>query len=322
MRKEPYDPTDANPDPITGQPGAHPIGTGVGAAGAGVIGTAVGGAIGGPVGAVVGAAIGAVAGGLAGKGAAEQINPTMEADYWRDNYTSRPYVKSGQRYEDYEPAYRTGYEGYSRYASSGRTYDQVEPDLRRDYEQQYGGNKLGWEQAKYATKDAWDRLANALPGDRDRPGDSDYLEHSDRQQDLTNQRLDLYEERLVADKHRDKVGEVTVGKHVETEKTHVAMPIEKERVVVERVEPIDAGTPVSADVVDFGEAEVARMDVYEEVPDIHKQTIVREEVNVKKVVDQEVVSADEKLRRETLDVDASNPTITNQPTDRTRRDRF
>ncbi|HEY9615556.1 MAG TPA: YsnF/AvaK domain-containing protein [Microcoleaceae cyanobacterium] len=307
---QPFDSADANPDPITGQPGAHPVGTGIGAAGAGVIGTVVGGAIGGPVGAVVGAAIGAVAGGLVGKGAAEQINPTVEEEYWRTNYASRPYVEQGRRYEDYEPAYRTGYEGYSRHASSGRTYDEVEPELKRDYEQRHGGAGLAWEKAKHATKDAWNRVADAMPGDR---------EHH---HDTADQTINLYEERVVADKHRDKVGEVIVGKHVETETTHVSVPIEKERVVVERVSPADAGTPVSPDVIDFGQAEVARMDVYEEVPDIHKETIVREEVNVKKVVDQEVVNADEEIRRETLDIDAPNQVITNESPNRPINDRF
>ena len=54
-----------HPDPITGEPGAHPVGVGVGAIGAGLAGAAIG-AIAGPLGALVGAAIGAVAGGIAG----------------------------------------------------------------------------------------------------------------------------------------------------------------------------------------------------------------------------------------------------------------
>ena len=56
----------AHPDPITGEPGAHPVGVGVGALSAGAAGAAIG-AIGGPIGVLIGAAIGAVAGGLAGK---------------------------------------------------------------------------------------------------------------------------------------------------------------------------------------------------------------------------------------------------------------
>ncbi|MFQ4135264.1 glycine zipper family protein [Nodosilinea sp. PGN35] len=149
---------DANPDPITGQPGAHPVGTGVGAAGAGVVGTAIGGVVGGPVGAVVGAAVGAVAGGLVGKNTAEKIDPTIEDSYWRTNYKSRPYATTDHTYDDYSPAYRTGYEGYGNYSQQGLTYDQAEPRLKEDYERQYSGHRLGWDSARHASRDAWDRV--------------------------------------------------------------------------------------------------------------------------------------------------------------------
>lgn len=56
----------AHLDPITGEPGAHPVGVGVGALGAGAAGAVIGAVLG-PIGAVIGAAFGAVAGGLAGK---------------------------------------------------------------------------------------------------------------------------------------------------------------------------------------------------------------------------------------------------------------
>jgi outer membrane lipoprotein SlyB len=70
------DDKDANRDPISGQPGAHPVGTGIGAAGVGSAATAVGAVVGGPVGAAVGAVVGSVVGGLVGKGTAEKIDPT------------------------------------------------------------------------------------------------------------------------------------------------------------------------------------------------------------------------------------------------------
>jgi hypothetical protein len=159
---------DANPDPITGESGAHPVGTGVGAASAGAVGTAIGGAVGGPVGAVVGAVVGSVAGGLVGKSAAEAIDPTVETDYWKNNYNSRPYYESDYTYDDYEPAYRTGFEGYRTHY--GRTYDDVEPELQRDYERNHGGGRLAWEKAKHATRDAWDRVERAIPGDADHDG--------------------------------------------------------------------------------------------------------------------------------------------------------
>lgn len=153
--------TDANLDPISGETGSHPVGTGVGAAGAGTAATVIGGVVGGPVGAVVGAVIGSVVGGLAGKNVAEQANPTFEDNDWQETYTSSSYAEQDKTYEDYQPAYRTGYEGYDRYGHSGRTYSEVETDLQRDYQANQTGS-LPWEQARHAVKDAWDRAATAI----------------------------------------------------------------------------------------------------------------------------------------------------------------
>ncbi|UNU24334.1 hypothetical protein [Microcoleus vaginatus] len=161
---------DANLDPISGEKGAHPVATGIGAAGAGAAGAAIGGAIGGPVGAVVGAVVGSFSGGLVGKGVGEAIDPTVEDAYWQSNYSSRPYVETSATYEDYQPAYRTGYEGYSRYRGSGKSFNEIEHDLQRDYETNRGKSKVTWEKAKPATRDAWDRVERAVPGDIDKDG--------------------------------------------------------------------------------------------------------------------------------------------------------
>ncbi|WP_066375523.1 MULTISPECIES: DUF2382 domain-containing protein [unclassified Anabaena] len=118
-----------------------------------------------------------------------------------------------------------------------------------------------------------------------------------------HQNLRLYEERLVANKSRMKTGEVAVGKHVETETARVAVPIEKERVVIERTTPEDAGRVVSPGEADFRDTEATHVDIYEESPEIRKEAVVREEVKVKKVVEQDTVEAEETLRREELDID-------------------
>jgi len=267
---------DANRDPISGEPGAHPVGTGIGAAGAGAMGAAIGGVVGGPIGAVVGTVIGSVAGGLMGKGAAEAVNPTEEDTYWQNNYASRPYVEPDTGYDAYQPAYNTGYEGFNRYAETEKTYDEIEPELQSHYEQNYASSGVPWEKAKHAARDAY---------------------------------IKLYEERLVADKQRVKAGEVTVGKHIETDTARVAVPVEKERVVVERITPTDAGVAVNPATVNFGSSETARIDVYEETADIQKQAFVREEVNVRKEVQQEVVQVEEKVRREELDIDTHGQSV-------------
>ncbi len=127
--------------------------------------------------------------------------------------------------------------------------------------------------------------------------------------DRDHQTIKLYQERLIASKTRVKTGEVAIGKHVETETERVSVPIEKERVVIERLTPTDAGRPVAPGSVHFGEGEVAHMEIYEETPDIQKEAFVREEVRVNKVVEQETVQAQDTIRREELDVDAGGKTV-------------
>ena len=159
----------SNKDTISGAPGAHPAGVGAGA----VAGAATGAALGsmaGPVGTVIGGAAGAVAGGLAGKGAAESVNPTAEDSYWRDNYTKTPGYKSDYTYDDYAPAYRTGYTGWERAQASGGTWDTHEPHLRSEYERIKGKSRLNWEEAKGAARAGWDRIERAMPGDADKDG--------------------------------------------------------------------------------------------------------------------------------------------------------
>jgi|CXWL01.1.fsa_nt_gi hypothetical protein len=157
-----------NPDPLTGEAGSHPIGTGVGAVGGALTGAAVGAAVGGPVGAALGGAIGAASGGLAGKGLAEGLNPTLEDEYWRITYVRRPYVPAGRPYEDYQSAYRYGWEASERYP--GRTFEELEADLAAGWDKFKGESRLAWLEAKAATRDAWYRVRHAFSEatDRDR----------------------------------------------------------------------------------------------------------------------------------------------------------
>lgn len=153
---------DSNPDPITGEPGAHPLGVAGGASGGALAGAAIG-AVGGPIGAAVGGAIGAVAGGLAGKAAGEAVNPTEEDAYWRENHTSRPYFKTGRTYDDYRPAYAYGWESASRY--HGRKFEDVESDLSRGWDKARGATRAEWNDMKAATRDAFERAQTRMsPG--------------------------------------------------------------------------------------------------------------------------------------------------------------
>ncbi|MEP6955580.1 MAG: hypothetical protein ABI883_02050 [Chthoniobacterales bacterium] len=158
---------DLNQDPITGEPGSHPIGTGVGTTGGGLTGAAIGAAVGGPVGAAVGAVVGGIVGAYGGRGVAEAVNPTLEEKYWRENHSSRVWADESASYDHFAPAYRTGYEGITKY--SGREYHEIEGDLARDYEKNDAHPAIPWDRARPAVRAAWDRVAGVTgPRDTDR----------------------------------------------------------------------------------------------------------------------------------------------------------
>ncbi|HTH80844.1 MAG TPA: PA2169 family four-helix-bundle protein [Ramlibacter sp.] len=148
---------DLNRDPITDQPGSHPVGTGVGAVGGAVAGAAAG-AAGGPAGMAVGGVVGAIVGGLAGHAAAEAIDPTAEEKHWRDNYQREPYYEQGRSFEDYAPAYRMGVTGRTRYD----TWETAEPQLRDQWQRERGTSELSWDKAQPASRAAWDRVDDSL----------------------------------------------------------------------------------------------------------------------------------------------------------------
>jgi hypothetical protein len=158
---------DLNKDPLTGEPGAHPVGVGIGAALGGAAAGAAAGAVGGPVGAAVGAAVGGIAGGYAGKAAGEAIDPTREDAYWRQNYPSRPYYAAETPYDTYAPAYRYGWESAVRYDEQydEADFDTVAPKLQEDWEKSGPSRGLPWERAKHATRDAWERAAARRRGE-------------------------------------------------------------------------------------------------------------------------------------------------------------
>lgn len=121
-------------------------------------------------------------------------------------------------------------------------------------------------------------------------------------------KIRLYEERLMVNKQKAKTGEVAIGKRIETETAKVSVPVEKERVVIERTDTVGT-TAVAPGTVTFGDAEVARVEVYEETADIKKQAFVREEVNVRKEVERDTVEARETIRREELEVETDGEVI-------------
>ena len=214
--------------------------------------------------------------------------------------------------------------------SQGLTKDQVEKlpkydsgmTVDNDYEERVRSVYRGLATTGTGTTARTGTGATATTGNRNAYASNSY--NYDREPSLYShqetdgrQSLKLYEERLVANKDRFRTGGVSIGKRVETETANVSVPVEKERVVIERTTPTDASV-VTPGEANFNSGEVARVEVYEETANIEKQAFVREEVNVRKEVEKDVVSANETVRREELDVETDGDAVINRNQDRNR----
>jgi hypothetical protein len=153
-----------NEDPISGELGSHPVAAGVGTVLGGVAAGAIAGSVAGPIGTIVGTIVGGVAGGLGGKAVGESLDPSVETDFWKAEYTKRPYYDNRFGFDSYRPAYQAGWES----TTSGQDWIASEPLAKKKFEEaswenEGGAPKLTWKEAKEAAKDAYDR-ASGLRG--------------------------------------------------------------------------------------------------------------------------------------------------------------
>jgi uncharacterized protein (TIGR02271 family) len=292
---------DANPDPITGAPGSHPVGTGVGAAAGGAAGIgaamAAGAAAGstvGPVGTAVGAAIGAVAGGLAGKAVAENIDPTAEDAYWRENYKTRPYFSKDKDYAAYAPAYRLGWE--SRSTSKYKSFEEAEPELRTRWEREQGKTGLGWDKARLASRDAWERIGQggraAIP---------------------------VVEEQLQVGKREVEQGGVRIHTTQTEKPVQASVNLREEQVNVER-HRVDR--PAStADLNQPGRDAAVEVTAKSEVPIVNKEARVVEEVVVNKDVKERAETVRDSVRKTDVKVEKVEGDATTREANRSKTDR-
>jgi uncharacterized protein (TIGR02271 family) len=293
---------DSNPDPITGAPGSHPVGTGVGAAAGGAAGVgaamaagAVAGSAVGPVGTAVGAAIGAVAGGLAGKAVAENVDPTAEDAYWRENYKTRPYASKDRDYTAYAPAYRLGWE--SRGTSKYNTFEEAEPELRSRWEREHASTGLGWDNARHASRDAWERIGQggraAIP---------------------------VVEEQLQVGKREVEQGGVRIHTQQTERPVEANVNLREERVNVERHRVDRPAT--AADLNQPGRDAAIEVTATSEVPVVAKEARVVEEVVVNKEVNERTETVRDSVRKTDVRVEkVEGDATTSRDTNRTKTDR-
>lgn len=145
----------------------HSIGEGTGAGAGAIAGAAIGSAAG-PLGTVVGAVVGAIGGAKAGGAIAEVVNPTAYTEHFQKTYNTTSYYNKERDWNDYEPAYKYGYDQYGSYA--GRKFDDVEGDLERSWNSTKANTDLAWNEARGAVKDGWHYIERAMPGDADGDG--------------------------------------------------------------------------------------------------------------------------------------------------------
>ena len=126
--------------------------------------------------------------------------------------------------------------------------------------------------------------------------DDDILERDDLSK---NEKIRLHEERLRVNKERVQSGEIGLRKDVVTETQEVEVPVEKERVTVER-------RAVDEDVdpnYQFDEnAEEIKIPIHEERVTVGKETVATEEVEINRENVTENQKVSEEVRKERLDV--------------------
>ncbi|MES2569943.1 MAG: YsnF/AvaK domain-containing protein, partial [Verrucomicrobiota bacterium] len=221
--------------------------------------------------------VGAMAGAYGGKAVAEAIDPAAEETYWRERFQSEPYVKQERTYEDYQPAYRTGYEGFSKY-EPGTRFEEAEATLKEDYTST-GQASVPWEEARPAAEAAWQRVERGEAV-----------------------RVPLTEEQLEVSKRQVESGGVRVRKVVKTETVNQPVELSHEEIVVERTDVSGEGTvPAEA----FKEGEVY-MPLKKEEAVVEISAHLAGEVNVRKVEKSNVEQVQGQIRKEDVEVEEEN----------------
>ena len=133
-----------------------------------------------------------------------------------------------------------------------------------------------------------------------------------RMDDEDEERMTLREERLNVDKENVQVGEVGVDKHVTTRLEEFDVPVDREEVTVER-RPVD-GNP-TLDVYSRDDADddenVMRIPLTEERVKVIKETVVTEEIVIRKNIVTDNQHIAEELRKEEVDITEHNNTREN-----------
>jgi uncharacterized protein (TIGR02271 family) len=312
---------DANRDPITGEPGSHPIGTGLGAVAGGAVAGAATGTVAGPVGTGVGAAVGAVAGGLAGKAAGEKFDPT-EAGELRRFIDYAVVDRDGSKigtidavWEDRsnQPAYvavRTGWLGFGKahiVPAQRAEVNETKKVVRLPFTAEEIKSAPSFDSQDDITEDSeftisshygigrdWNRGETGM---REEPAVSDVAGKGDEETCIR-----LNEETVHVGKREVDAGGVRLRKLVRSETVNVPVELRREEIQIERT-PVGGEAPVAGgDVAAFTEDDIF-IPLRREEAVIEKSVKAREDVRVTKRQETGRENVREEVRREDLQVE-------------------
>jgi uncharacterized protein (TIGR02271 family) len=194
--------------------------------------------------------------------------------HYRSGFASR-----GQAYEHWAPAYRYGYALATDPRYRGRDWAAIETDARRQWEE---GHRGSWEEAKEAVRYAW----NAVRGQF--------------QTAEGEVRIPIVEEELQVGKRQVQRGGVRLYTRVTERPVEETVRLRDEAVHVER-RPVDR--PASeADLAAFKEGTIEVTETDEEAV-VRKQARVVEEVVVRKDVQEQTETVQDRVRRTEVDIE-------------------
>lgn len=87
-------------------------------------------------------------------------NPEHDEKFWQEHHAEQPYASGEHGYEKYAPAYKTAAAAFKKH--EGRAYADIEDDIALDYEKHRIGDALPWDEARHATKSAWEKLGQTV----------------------------------------------------------------------------------------------------------------------------------------------------------------
>jgi uncharacterized protein (TIGR02271 family) len=319
--------TDRNPDPITKEPGSHPVGTAVGATAGGAAGAAAGAAIGaasgtavgGPVGAGVGIVAGAIAGAAGGKSAAETVNPTIregQTSLWRDYKGYQVVDEQGLRighlagvWEGNEPhryanpkylGVRTGWIfGLTHLVpAKGSQVDRKSRSVVLPYSASQVKNAPTSEPG-HALGEEIERAVQRHYGSSTSPQRDEIGQAASSEQLGTGEvSIPLAEERVVVGKRAVEAGGIRLQKVVRTEIVHQPIELRREEIIIERVTGSEAKKAAQGT---FNE-EVIFIPLQEEQAIVGKEAHIREEIRVRKKARTETQELHESVRKEDIEL--------------------